>query len=220
MDGMHDMGGVDGFGSPRVESTEPVFHEPWEARVFAMVMLLTAAGAFVPDAFRHAVEHLPPDEYLRRGYYGRWLRALERLLLHAAVVTPAEIASRDPDGEAPATAPPVVPFAPAPQAPALTSLRAIDAAPQFAVGQRVLVRVRPTPGHTRMPRYVRGKRGVIARVHPSWVFPDTNAHGLGEDPQYVYAVRFPGDELWGAGAERDVSVCVDLFECYLEGEPS
>ncbi len=217
---MHDMGGMDGFGSPRVESAEPVFHEPWEARVFAMTMLATAAGVFVTDTFRHAVEQLPPDEYLRRGYYGRWLRALERLLLHAAIITPDEIVAHDPDGEAPITAPPTVPFAAPPSAASPGSLRNIDTPPQFETGQRVLVRSMRPPGHTRLPGYVRGKRGVVERVHPGWVFPDTSAHGLGEEPQYAYAVRFQGVELWGADAERGVSVCVDLFESYLEGDPA
>jgi len=220
MDGMHDMGGRDGFGSPQVELSEPVFHETWEARVFAMAMLITAAGVCVPDAFRHAIEQLPPDEYLRRGYYGRWLRALERLLLHAAIVTPADVAARDPDGEAPITALPAVPFGAPPPAAVLGSLRVLETPPRFEIGQPVRVRSLNPPGHTRLPQYVRGKLGVVDRVHPGWVFPDTNAHGLGEDPQYAYAIRFAGEELWGPGAERGVSVCVDLFERYLEGDPS
>ena len=214
------MGGMGGFGSPRVEPAEPVFHEPWEARVFAMVMLVTADGAFVPDAFRHAVEQLPSEDYLRRGYYGRWLRALERLLLHATILTPGEIVARDPDGEAPMTAPPVVPFAPPPTEVSLGSLRDVSTPPRFGTGQRVLARSLCPPGHTRLPGYVRGKHGVVERVHPGWVFPDTNAHGLGEDPQYVYAIRFAGEDLWGPDAESGVTVCVDLFERYLVGVSS
>jgi nitrile hydratase len=104
------------------------------------------------------------------------------------------------------------------RAPRGGALRTIVAAPRFALGQQVRARNLNPPGHTRLPRYARGKRGTIARVHPAWVFPDTNAHGLGEQPQYVYAVRFDAHELWGDDAEPGTCILVDLFESYLEPE--
>jgi hypothetical protein len=173
-------------GFGRVERDEASFHADWERRVFAINLL---AGLANVDAFRHAIERLDPLTYLSAGYYGRWLGAAEIL-----------IAEADPS---------VAPGAPG-------ALRQIDAAPGFAPGEPVRVRDLRSSGHTRLPGYVRGRAGRVERVHPSFVFPDSNAHGRGEDPQYVYSVRFEGTELWGATAEPGTSVQVDLFEQYLE----
>src|SRR5262249_19734127 len=148
-------------------------------------------GVANPDAFRHAIERLDPVAYLTAGYYGRWLAATELLLREAADRAPA---------------PPASPGA----------LRAAARAPRFAAGARVRTRRLHTAGHTRLPRYARGLRGTVALVHPAFVFPDTHAHGRGERPQHVYAVRFAARELWGDGAEPGVHVHVDCFEDYLE----
>jgi nitrile hydratase len=190
MDGIHDLGGMEGFGRVPWSETEPCFHAPWEGRVFALAGLAIAGGVATGDAFRHAIERLAPATYLGAGYYGRWLAAAELLM-------------REASGKAlvPASA---------------GTLRPIARAPRFALGDRVRTRRSHTPGHTRLPRYARGLRGRIARVHPSFVFPDTNAHARGEDPQHVYAVRFEARELWGDDAERGVQVHVDCFEAYLE----
>jgi nitrile hydratase beta subunit len=213
MNGIHDLGGMHGFGPVKAEANEPVFHAAWEGRVFALANLYLGLGFGNIDRFRHAIERLPPATYLTAGYYGRWLGALETLLAEDGVVGRAEIDSgeqgRPLAGAATAT--------PAPPGNASgAAKRSLDAAPRFTSGQIVRARNINPSGHTRLPRYVRGKRGLVAHVHPAWVFPDTNAHGLGESPQYVYAVRFEAAELWGPQAEAATAMHVDLFESYLE----
>jgi nitrile hydratase beta subunit len=215
VDGIHDLGGMHGFGAICVEPDEPVFHAAWEGRVFALGLLLPAGGLANVDRFRHAVERLSPVTYLDAGYYGRWLRAVETLLVEGGVLRPGELEARTRGTREPSPSdlPPV-----APADAAGGALRTVSHAPRFRVGQAVRARNLHPAGHTRLPRYVRGKRGVVAIVHPAWVFPDTNAHGLGEHPQHAYAVRFAGDELWGPDAEPGTAVHVDCFESSLEPE--
>jgi nitrile hydratase subunit beta len=190
MDGIHDLGGMHGFGPVVVDPDEPLFHAAWEGRVFALAGLAIAGGLANLDAFRHAIERLSPVEYLTAGYYGRWLAALERLVAeHGALPRPPR---------------------------AGTARRDAPHAARFAAGDAVVARNVHPAGHTRLPRYVRGRRGVVVHVHPAWVFPDTNAHERGEHPQHVYAVRFAATELWGDDADPAASVHVDLFESYLE----
>jgi nitrile hydratase len=162
--------------------------------VRALVSLALGAKIMNVDAFRHAIERLEPVEYLSAGYYGRWLGALE-LLVHewrARGETP------DPGGRG--------------------ALRPIATKPRFRAGERVRTRNLQPTGHTRLPGYARGKRGVVAIAHPSFVFPDTNASGRGENPEWLYAVRFEAAELFGSGAEPKACVHIDLFESYLEPE--
>ena len=196
MDGIHDMGGMQGFGRIPVETDESIFHAPWEARVNAMVYLLIGAGVANVDAFRHAIERIPPAEYLTVGYYARWLRAVETLMAQAdrAGPKPSEAST---DG-------------------LFHVFREVPNEPRFAVGDRVQVRNLHPSGHTRLPGYVRGKRGVVSRVHQACVLPDTNAHDQGECPEHLFSVRFSSSELWGDGAESDSPVSVDLFDRYLE----
>ncbi|MEX2207157.1 MAG: nitrile hydratase subunit beta [Myxococcota bacterium] len=195
MNGIHDLGGMHGFGPVVVEPNEPVFHGAWEGRVLALVSLALARRIANVDAFRHAIERLEPVEYLSAGYYGRWLGALE-LIVH-------EWRGRGEtlDAGGPGT------------------LRMVTETARFAPGEAVRTRNLQPTGHTRLPGYARGKRGTIARVHAGFVFPDTNAAGRGERPQWVYAVRFDATELFGTGAEPNACVHVDLFESYLEPEP-
>jgi nitrile hydratase beta subunit len=230
MDGIHDMGGMHGFGRVVVEANEPVFHEAWEGRVLGMANLLR--GQVLPnvDAFRRTIERLDPAFYLTAGYYGRWLAALAQLLVEAGVLAPEELA--EPVwGVCTAGSPVLGREGPASTQQSARSsateneseaavgvIRAVEAEPRFAVGQAVRARNIHPRGHTRLPRYARGRRGVVDRVHPACVFPDTHAHGLGENPQYVYSVRFAASELWGEDAEPDTSVHLDLFEDYLEEE--
>jgi nitrile hydratase len=215
VNGIHDMGGMDGFGAVEVEENEPVFHERWEARVFGMQLAALAVGGPNIDAGRHALERIPPAEYLALGYYGRWLRSLETRLVEAGALAPGELEARlagQPFDAPPApsrSAPPPMPGA----------RRQRGAPPGFAVGQRVVTRNLQPRGHTRLPGYARARRGVVAIVHPdAWVLPDTNAHGLGECPEPVYSVRFETRELWGDAAEAGSCVHIDLFESYLEAE--
>jgi nitrile hydratase subunit beta len=186
------MGGMHGFGRVSVEADEPLFHAPWEGRVRALVSLAVRRRIANIDAFRHAIERLDPVTYLSVGYFGRWLAALETLMREWR--ERGEVLEQSARG----------------------TLRAVTTQPRFAVGAAVRARNLQPAGHTRLPAYARGKRGTIARVHPSFVFPDTNAERRGENPQWVYAVRFEAAELFGSGAEPNASVCVDLFESYLE----
>ena len=214
MNGIHDMGGMHGFGRVEVEAGEPVFHTRWEARVFGMSLL---AGLHLPgsiDERRHGLERLDPVTYLRDGYYGRWLARLEQNLLERGVLRLGELQGRLA-GERAAVAP--LPPLPAPlRTAAHPFLRTQDRPPAFRVGDPVRTRNHQPPGHTRLAAYTRTRRGTVARVYPACVFPDSNAHGRGEDPQRVYAVRFEAQELWGEGAEPRSAVYFDCFESYLE----
>ena len=212
MNGIHDMGGMHGFGPVAVETDEPVFHAPWHRRVLGMVYQVVGFGWTNIDTFRHGIERIDPATYLTTGYYGRWLASLETVLAEAGVLAPGEVDARIDGRPAP---PPSVPRPGLPQ-PSAGFVRAIVAPPAYAVGQAVRARTINPAGHTRLPRYVRGKRGIVHHVHPACVYPDTNAHGGGEQPCHLYSVRFAASELWGADAEPHAVVHVDLFEPYLE----
>jgi nitrile hydratase subunit beta len=210
VNGIHDMGGMHGFGAVEVEPDEPVFHARWEARVFGVAQSL---GGDI-DAGRHAIERLDPVAYLKDGYYGRWLAALERSLVQLGVVAPGEIAARMKARRRRAAARrgPRAAWTPV----AGDYVRAVATAPAFAAGERVATRNHQPAGHTRLPAYARSRRGDVVRVHPAMVFPDDHAHGRGENPQYLYTVRFDAGELWGDAAEPGTCVHLDLFESYLE----
>lgn len=182
MNGIHDMGGMDGFGPVVVEKDEPVFHERWEGVVRAL-MNKTEGRYFHLDEFRSAIERMPPADYLRASYYERWLHSLETLL--------AEPRRRAPDGPRP------------------------DLKGRFQPGDRVRTKNLNPKGHTRMPRYARGKRGVVRTVNGPFLLPDKNAQGE-RDWQPCYAVEFSARELWGPDANPIDRSCVDLWEAYLE----
>jgi len=206
MDGIHDLGGRQGFGP--VVRDEVVFHAPWERLAFVLAMTARITGN--TDDFRHAIERLDPALYLTAGYYGRWLAALEVRLDERGIV-------RRDDVDAvvgPTARPDYTPSIGLPvHAQQGGPRRTLDRRPAFSAGQEVRVRDLHPTGHTRLPGFVRGHRGVVAIVHPAFVYPDSNAHGRGEDPQYVYSVCFRARDLWG---ESDHVVHVDLFEPYLE----
>ena len=215
MNGVHDLGGMHGFGPIVREVNEPLFHAPWEARVFGIAEL--SDDFFNIDAFRHGIERMEPAHYLRAPYYERWLATVELNLIEGGFLTGEELDARTellrerPEGALPrGTA-----VAAVPQAPEQGSDAPIPVS-RFAVGDAVMTRNLHPPGHTRLPRYARGKRGVIQRLYGAQIFPDTNAHGLGENPQPLYAVRFEARELWGEAAESNQTVSLDLWESYLE----
>jgi nitrile hydratase len=211
MDGIHDMGGLEGFGP--MERDELVFHAPWERTAFALAMVTPIEGN--TDDFRHAIERLDPALYLTAGYYGRWLAALEVRLRDRALLDSDAVDARAGAGGR-AARPAAVPSRALPRSSQEGGpRREVPRAPRFSVGAVVRAADIHPAGHTRLPRYVRGRRGVVALVHPAFIFPDTNAHGEGEDPQHVYAVRFSAAELWGEGAGEH-NVTVDLFEPHLE----
>jgi nitrile hydratase beta subunit len=217
MNGPHDMGGLQGYGPVVPEPDEPRFHAPWEKRALAMTMNSSAAGGWNGDMSRSAKETLPPADYLRLSYYEIWIAGLSKMLAQRGMVAADEIAA----GRAiHPTVPPKIVLAAA-EMPAIlarggSTQRPASAPARFAVGARVRAKNMHPATHTRLPRYVRGHVGMIERVHGAHVFPDTNALGEGENPQWLYTVRFAGRELWGEGADPTVSVSVDAWEPYLE----
>jgi nitrile hydratase subunit beta len=217
VNGAHDMGGMHGFGPVTPEADEPVFHADWEGRVLALDLAMRATGEWNGDAARFARESEPPASYLSKSYYQIWLAGLERLLLEHGLVSEEELASgrsltpgrtlaRRLGAEAVARN----------RGRAGASRRDAPRPARFAVGARVRTRNLNPQTHTRLPRYVRGRVGSVVRVHGCHVFPDSSAHGHGEDPQWLYTVAFDATELWGPDAERGTSVTVDAFEPYLE----
>lgn len=223
MDGVHDLGGMQGFGPIEPEENEPVFHFPWEAVVLAMQHAGRSRGMFNIDEFRHGIERMVPAHYLRATYYEKWLDGITRVLVEKGVVGADELAARraffEQRPDAPATAALAAPL-PARRAvyagPPYDFIRETGAPPRFAPGDPVRTREMHPRGHTRLPRYARGKRGVIHCCHGVHVFPDTNAHGDGEQPQPLYSVRFDARELWGESAEPNHAVHIDLWESYLQ----
>ncbi|HVQ77865.1 MAG TPA: nitrile hydratase subunit beta [Candidatus Binatia bacterium] len=223
MDGVHDLGGMHGFGRVDREPDEPPFHAPWEGAVVAVMRASGAAGVFNIDEFRHSIERMEPDRYLASTYYERWLDGVARLLVEKGVVTAADLEARTAFFRARAgasaddalSAPPP-PGALSPRRGAETFFRPATAPPRFAVGDRVRTRNGRARGHTRLPRYARDKAGVVAALRGVCVFPDTNAHGRGEQPEPVYGVGFAARELWGDTAEPNQQVFIDLWESYLE----
>ena len=217
MNGVHDMGGMHGMGPVQHEKTEPVFHARWEARTFAMNLAAGAWRRWNIDASRYARELIPAADYLRMSYYERWFASLVELLIARGLVTRAEVDSGRPAPGVPKATPPLT----ADKVPSMLRSGALasrngPAAPRFQVGQRVRARTAHPAGHTRLPRYARGKLGTIERDHGVYVFPDTNAQFLGETPQHVYSVRFAARELWGDQASPRDAVYVDMWDDYLE----
>lgn len=209
MGGVHDLGGVEGFGEVEVEADEPTFHEDWERRVFRLNAAAGQAG-FVKSggAFRHSIERMDPAHYLASSYYEHWLTGIATLAVEQGVVTRAELDERA-GGWFPLSGPDrgVAPEAGAED----------RTAPRFAIGDTVRVRAWHPPGHTRAPGYVQGKRGVVVRQDGAHSVPDVEAHSDRRQLEPTYSVRFTAEELWGdAGAPGDV-VQVDLWERYLDG---
>ena len=217
MNGVHDMGGQQDMGPVVYEKDEPVFHASWEARIYALNRAMRAWRKWSLDTDRHALELMSPVDYLRMSYYERWVYRLEAQVVQYRLVSREEIESGQPAPGSTKASPPLT---------LATSDRWLDRGiassddprvrPLFKVSQRVRARnINPT-GHTRLPRYARGKTGVIVRDHGVYLFPDSNAHFEGEKRQHVYSVRFAARELWGAGASPRDSVHLDLWDDYLE----
>ena len=206
-----------GFGPVVAEMDEPVFHGGWEARVLANVIATQAIGWWSGDASRFARESLNPGYYLTHSYYEIWLAALENILRAQNLVADDEITAGHALREA---RKPERVFEAANVTSALRrgwpSERETNTSAQFSVGQKVRAKNMHPTTHTRLPRYARGRVGVVEAIRGCHVFPDANAHGRGPDPQWVYNVRFTARELWGPDADPRNSVTVDAFEPYLE----
>ncbi|MDQ1518949.1 MAG: nitrile hydratase subunit beta [Actinomycetota bacterium] len=208
MDGIHDLGGRQGFGPVEVEPDEPVFHHEWEGRTFAASAAALGAGGFNTPMFRHAIERMHPAHYLSSGYYEHWLTAATTLLVEAGLLQRDELEARA--GEFPLSQPVLV------SRDDVTTGDG-DAAYEFAVGDPVRVRDVRFDGHTRCPDYVRGRRGVIVATEPIAPIPECEAHRNERVLEATYAVRFDARELWGDAAEPNNVVHVDLHAHYLEG---
>jgi len=217
MNGVHDMGGMQDMGPVHEEKNEPVFHQRWEARVFAITRSMSAWRKWNIDTLRFQRELIPAAEYLRMSYYEIWLTGLLELSIKSGLVTDAEIKTGKPASGLPKLTPALT----ADKVPALVAhgtpaSRNVPVEPRFKVGQRVRARNINPLGHTRLPRYARGKFGAVERDRGVFVFPDTNAEFLGEKPQHLYSVRFAAQELWGEQSSARDSVYVDLWDDYLE----
>jgi len=217
MDGIHDMGGMDGFGRVEPERDEPVFHAEWESRVMAMTRAMGTAAAWTIDMQRFSREQLPPRIYLSASYYQRWLLALRQMLVDHGLIDADEVAA----GHA------LRPGAPLKRGPFTaanvervtvrgTFGRPASAPARFKAGDRVRAKNIHPPTHTRLPRYARGHAGVVERIQGCHVFPDTAATGRGEQPQWLYTVVFEGRELWGPDADPALKVSIEAFEPYLD----
>jgi len=215
MNGGQDLGGQHGFGPVVPEPDEPWFHAEWERRAFALTLAMGGSGAWSLDASRHARESIPPALYLEAGYYRIWIEGLQALLLARGLVTPQELA--DGRVRAPARPLPRV-VAAAGVAPMLArgtpTGRPAAGPARFAVGSPVRTIVCNPATHTRLPRYARGRPGTVVAVHGAHVYPDTSAHDLGEQPQWLYSVRFEAADLWGPDTTA-TAVFVDCWEPYL-----
>lgn len=217
MNGPHDVGGMMGFGPVNPEVDEPIFHDDWEKRVLGVTLCAGALGHWNLDESRHSRENRHPADYYQSTYYEIWQKGLERLLLRHGVVTEAELAA----GQS---------LQPGPESPKILEAERVPAAlrrggpvdrpptseARFAVGDRVTTKTMHPSGHTRLPRYARGASGTVETVHGSHVYPDSNAHGHGEDPQWLYTVSFDGRDLWGPDAEAGLTVSIDAWEPYLD----
>lgn len=217
MNGPHDLGGKMGFGPIAPETDEPVFHADWEKHALGVALCSGALGLWNIDESRHARERLHPADYYSSSYYEIWIKALEALLLRHGCVTAQELQSGHAQEKATVDKPPLA----ADDVPAVLARggpcdRPAKTDPRFAVGDKVTVRNINPSGHTRVPGYAKGKTGVIEEAAGAYVFPDDNAHGRGENPQWLYRVVFTGDELWGPQGDASLTVSVDAWESYLE----
>ena len=216
MDGVHDLGGVEGFGPLPIEIDEPAFHHEWEGRVMGMYLLMSFWGTWNTDYGRHVIERLPPSDYLSMTYYEKWLAALVNKSVETGLITLDEVATGSPaSGAEPAVGAPGEGVFRAVFPKGSPTERPVDAPPQFAVGDRVRTDAHGHSGHTRLPGYARGKVGEVVLLHGAHVFPDSNAAMAGEDPHHLYTVKFAARELWGPSADAGHSVTVDVWEPHL-----
>ena len=202
MDGVHDLGGKQGFGKVRWTQDATAFHAPWEVRANSLYAFAVRKGLFNMDEYRHAIERMEPRHYLNASYYERSLTAMLTLCVEKGVVSAAELERR---------AGGAIPLA-MPSAPGRGNVPDRD---KFKPGDRVRVRLDSVPGHMRMPGYIRGKEGVVVGESPAYPFPDAHAHGVASEDEPTYDVRFRAEDLWPGSAEPAL-VHVGVFQSYLQ----
>jgi nitrile hydratase len=205
MDGIHDLGGRQGFGKVRFTRNARPFHAAWEVRANALYAYAARLGLINMDEYRHAIERMDPRHYLSASYYERSLTGLATLCVEKGLVTREEL-ERRAGGEFPLSAP---------SAPGRSNVPARES---FRPGDRVRVRMDYVPGHVRMPAYIRGKTGVVVSESPAYPFPDAHAHGVQAQDEPTYDVRFRSEDLWPSSADLAL-VHVGVFQSYLERAP-
>jgi nitrile hydratase subunit beta len=224
MNNVHDMGGMQGFGpiNPEPEHEEPVFHADWERRVFALCVASGALGIWSLDEARHNRESLPPLTYLGNSYYGIWFEGLLRQMVNEGLISPEELENGRSDNEASDRAKALSPLRRDNVAPLLARGKpsALDSGPdpRFKPGDAVTVVNEHPTGHTRAPRYARGRSGIVETDHGIHIFADKNAHRIREG-QHLYTVRFSAQELWGQRADARDTVSLELWDDHLEHAP-
>src|SRR5947209_7136912 len=202
MDGMHDLGGKQGFGTVRYTVDAPAFHASWEVRANSLYALAVRCGIFNMDEYRHAIERMEPRHYLSASYYERSLTSLATLLIEKGVVSQEEL-ERRADGSFPLARP------------SATGRTNAMRRERFRPGDRVHVKAEHVPGHVRMPGYIRGKTGIVVSESPAYPFPDAHAHGVAAQDEPTYDVRFRSEDLWPHSADPAL-VHVGVFQSYLE----
>ena len=218
MNGIHDMGGMDNFGPVIAEENEPVFHDDWERTIFSLTIALLPAGYCKIDEIRRITENMPPAQYLQAKYYEKWIYTLEQIALEKDILTEEEIATGKSVRKEGGNMRPAVPREMVEYAmtnPILASVD-VDIPAKFKVGDKIIAKNIHPLHHTRLPRYIRGKRGIVEHDHGIFLLADTNAHGGPDSPQHVYTVLFTARELWGEDAPAKDSVCIDLHDDYMD----
>lgn len=217
MNGPHDLGGRMGFGPIAPEKDEPVFHADWERRAMALTSAMDSTGEWTLDMSRHANERIPPAQYLSMSYYEIWITGLADLMTNAGLVTQDELATRRMAAPAKKVQGKLL----AAELAAILAkgdpvMRPAARPPRYAPGDKVRTRNTHPSGHTRLPLYLRGHVGEITRLHGTHIFPDSNAHGKGEDPQALYTVTFTARDIWGTAHPAHDLISADLWEPYLD----
>ena len=217
MNGVHDLGGMDNFGPIDIEQDEPIFHQDWERDIFGLTISTLASGYFKIDEVRRKTEEMPPVDYLKASYYEKWVFTLESIMVEKDVLTWEEIKAGKSLREEGVRLPPVPKEAiqHAMTNPVPVRIDA-DIPAKFKVGDHIITKNMNPKNHTRLPRYTRGKRGVIEQHHGIFVLPDANAHGGVEKPEHNYTVKFSAAELWGDENPPKDFVYIDLFDSYME----
>jgi nitrile hydratase len=202
MDGIHDLGGKQGFGPVRHSPDAQAFHEAWEVRVNALYALAVRLGVFNMDEYRHAIERMEPRHYLSASYYERSLTSLATLCVEKGLLSREELEQRA-GGPFPLASP------------GAAGRTNVEGRERLRPGDRVRVRADHVPGHVRMPGYIRGKEGVVVSESPPYPFPDAHAHSVEADDEPTYDVRFRTEELWPESADAAL-VHVGVFQSYLQ----
>lgn len=216
MNGIHDVGGMHGFGRVDPELNEPAFHEPWEGRVLGLMRTILYTRAWNIDMFRDSIERLPPHVYISASYYNRWLLGLTQSAVEKGLVELDELES----GHA------LHPRRAVERAMRLNDVAAAYIRPpydrpqtrkaHFKPGDKVRTINEHIQGHTRLPRYARDKVGTVESIHGFHVYPNSVVAGRGDDPQWLYTVAFHGRDLWGKDSDPSLTVSIEAFEPYLE----